>query len=446
MPSKRNLRAVLTSRGFRRLLVVRLTSQFGDGLFSGALAGSILFNPDRHTDPLAIATGFAVLLLPYSLLGPFVGVFLDRWRRRNVLVYANLLRVGLAVPAAGLLLAGSAGLPFALLALLVIGINRFILAGHSAALPHVVDGQRLITANALSPTLGTVCNSAALGVAAVMQFALVRGAPGYAVLACLAAVGYLVSALTARVSFRPDVLGPDADAQRVGGIGGELAMVVRGMLTGLRHLAARPASASLMAAQSAYRILYGVLTVAALLLYRSYFATGDDYGHSIVGLAELVVAGGVGAFVGAMLTPAATRRLGGRGWVSLILAGSGVVLVAFGTPFVQLLLVLAVFAINIASQGTKIVVDTTLQRECADDFRGRVFSVNDTTYNVCYVAGLFLGASTLPADGHSTAAVLTIGAGYVLVGLGYAVLSGLTTRGRSTTVPVPEPQTHSGEQ
>src|SRR5688500_12088326 len=51
---------------FRRLLELRLVSQFGDGLFAAGLAGAILFNPEREATPLAIAGAFAVLFLPYS--------------------------------------------------------------------------------------------------------------------------------------------------------------------------------------------------------------------------------------------------------------------------------------------------------------------------------------------------------------------------------------------
>ncbi|GAA4210723.1 MFS transporter [Actinocatenispora rupis] len=443
MSGKRNVRTLLASRGFRRLLAARLTSQFSDGLFSGALAGSILFNPDRQANPVAIATGFAVLLLPYSVLGPFVGVFLDRWPRRNVLVYANLVRTLLALPAAALLATRHDGVAFILLALLVIGINRFILAGHSAALPHVVDGQRLITANALAPTLGTVCTSLALGVSALVQFAVLTGPHAYGALACAAGVGFLIAGLLARAYFRVPELGPDASTRRGGSVPAELVIVARGMVAGARHLLARPNAATVLAAQSAYRVLYGVLTVAALLLYRNYFAAGAHFTHSIVGLAQVVVAGGAGSFVGAMVTPPGVRRFGGRAWVTLLLTAAGVLVVLLGAPFAQPLLVLAVFAINIASQGTKIVVDTTLQRECTDEFRGRVFSVNDTTYNVCYVLGLFVAALVLPADGHSLVMVFVIGLGYAAVGLGYRVLSGaLAHRDPATTGT---PSVHSGE-
>ncbi|HEY1486748.1 MAG TPA: hypothetical protein VGF84_11645, partial [Micromonosporaceae bacterium] len=69
-----NVRSLVSLGGFRRLLSVRLTSQFGDGLFQAALAVSVLFNPAQQTSPLKIAVGFAVLLVPFSVVGPFAGV------------------------------------------------------------------------------------------------------------------------------------------------------------------------------------------------------------------------------------------------------------------------------------------------------------------------------------------------------------------------------------
>lgn len=81
---------VLASRWFRRLFATRLVGQFTDGLVQAALATFVLFSPEREATAPRIAVAFAILLLPYSLIGPFAGVFLDRWRRRGVLVGANL--------------------------------------------------------------------------------------------------------------------------------------------------------------------------------------------------------------------------------------------------------------------------------------------------------------------------------------------------------------------
>ena len=92
---------------FSRLLELRAASQFGDGLFQAGLAGALLFNPDRAAGPWAIVAAFAVLFLPYSVLGPFAGALLDRWDRRLVFVGANLGRLVLMLGIAALL-AGSA--------------------------------------------------------------------------------------------------------------------------------------------------------------------------------------------------------------------------------------------------------------------------------------------------------------------------------------------------
>src|SRR3954454_23082221 len=108
------VRHLLHRADFRRLLATRLSAQFGDGVLQAALAGTVLFDPQRAADPVAVAAGFAVLLLPYSLVGPFAGVWLDRWRRRQVLVHADLLRAGLVGVLALLVAGGADGLPFLL--------------------------------------------------------------------------------------------------------------------------------------------------------------------------------------------------------------------------------------------------------------------------------------------------------------------------------------------
>ena len=71
-------------------------------MFQAALGGAVLFNPERQADPLAVAAGLAVLLLPYSLIGPFAGALLDRWDRRRVLMFASLLRAVLVAGVAGI--------------------------------------------------------------------------------------------------------------------------------------------------------------------------------------------------------------------------------------------------------------------------------------------------------------------------------------------------------
>jgi hypothetical protein len=133
------------SSNFRRLLAVRLLSQGADGVYQVALATYVVFSPEKQTSAGAIASAMAVLLLPYSLIGPFAGVLLDRWRRRQVFLYGNLLRALLAALTAVLMVSHVPDWLFYVSALCVTAVNRFVLAGLSAALPRVVDDERLVS-------------------------------------------------------------------------------------------------------------------------------------------------------------------------------------------------------------------------------------------------------------------------------------------------------------
>jgi hypothetical protein len=52
-----------------RLLLVRWIGQGTDGIFQGALATFVLFSPERQASALNAALAFAVVLLPYSIIG-----------------------------------------------------------------------------------------------------------------------------------------------------------------------------------------------------------------------------------------------------------------------------------------------------------------------------------------------------------------------------------------
>ncbi|HYB82312.1 MAG TPA: MFS transporter, partial [Mycobacterium sp.] len=149
-------RSVRSLPDFWRLLQVRMASQFGDGLFQAGLAGALLFNPDRAADPMAIARAFAVLFLPYSLLGPFAGALMDRWDRRLVIVGATVGRL-ILIAGIGTILAFRAGdIPLLLAALMANGLARFVASGLSASLPHVVPREQVVTMNSVATAAGAI--------------------------------------------------------------------------------------------------------------------------------------------------------------------------------------------------------------------------------------------------------------------------------------------------
>jgi MFS family permease len=414
------VRHVLRRSDFRRLLATRLLSQFGDGVFQAALAGTVLFNPQRAADPVDVAAGFAVLLLPYSLVGPFAGVWLDRWSRRQVLLRANLLRAALVAVVAALVLDGVQGTAFYAAGLAVFSVNRFVLAALSAGLPHTTDEPSLVSANALSTTSGAVATVLGGGAAIGLLQLTGSGDGGYAALALSAALPYLAAAGVV-AGFPRAHLGPDHAA---GSARLSTRAVAQGMAAGARHVLQLPPAAAALLAISLHRLGYGVLTLMTLLLYRNTFgADGGVFRGGIVGLGEVIAAGAVGTLAAAVVTPAVVRRIGKPRWVVLLLAGSGVAQLAFGLPFLPPTIVLASLALGFVAQGVKICVDTTLQEWVEDDYRGRVFSVYDTLFNVTFVTALLVAAFVLPPSGVSYALLTAVAAGYLVAAVLYARLA-----------------------
>ncbi len=393
------LREVLAGRDFRFLFSVRLVAQFGDGLLQAALATFVLFSPERQPDAVKIAAAFAILLLPYSVIGPFAGVFLDRWRRRNVLVRANVVKALFTMPIIALVLMGNDGFLLGLTVLTVLGIGRFVLAGLSASLPHVVAGRDLVTANALTPTSGTILAAVGALLGVTLRSALGGGDSGSAVVLACAAGAYLAAALIA-LFLAVDRLGPDGTraSDTVRG-------VAVGLVEGIRELRLHAEAGRAIAVVGVHRLVFGVLTAGGLLLVRYTFNIVEDADAALNEFALLTGAAAIGALIGAVLTPWASRRWGSVTWsvVALVQGGTlgiGLVIVGSLTPSFPALLA-GSLSIGFAGQAVKVCSDTLVQRYIPDDHLGRVFSLFDMIVNVCLVAGITVMALVSPTSGQT---------------------------------------------
>ncbi|MEU6490655.1 MFS transporter [Streptomyces sp. NPDC046984] len=408
----RDLRVLLRFRDFRRLLTVRLLSQGADGVYQVALAAYVVFSPEKQTSPGAIASAMAVLLLPYSLVGPFAGVLLDRWRRRQVFLHGNLLRAVLACATAVLMLGHVPDWLFFASALCVTAINRFVLAGLSAALPHVVDDERLVIANSLSPTAGTLAATAGGGLAFVVRLA---AADSDAAVVLLGAGLYLGAAL-ASLSLAPEQLGPDRESVPPR-LGTALVGATRDLAAGVRHLGDPPRreAAWALGAMTLMRFCYGALLVLVLMLCRYALSSDPSRGLALLGLALGV--SGAGFFVAAVVTPWAAGRLGPGGWIVVCAAIAAVLEPALGLPFATGPMLVAAFVLGLITQGAKISTDTIVQHAVDDGFRGRVFSVYDVLFNVAFVGAAGVAALMLPHDGRSVPLVVVVGLVYAAIAM-----------------------------
>jgi len=411
--------ALRNSPGLVRLTGVRFASQFGDGLFQAALGGAILFNPERHTDPVTIAAGFAVLLLPYSVIGPFAGALLDRWDRRLVLVWANVLRGVFIAAAAAVLLLGGPQTPLMLLALAAVGVSRFVLAGVSASLPHVVAQSWLVPVNSVLATVGSGVSAVGAATAVATIGFVGAGDTGSGTAVLLGVSGSLVGAFAA-AGFAANALGPEGIRPRT-----VIRTVLAGLRTGAGAVLEAPGVTIAMLGIGAHRIVFGIDTLIMVLVLRAE-ENGSDLLAGFSGFGVAVACTAAGMLLAAVLAPILIPRLGRPRTVTVGLIAAAIVQFAFVTTVSAGPLLVAAFLLGLAGQTIKLTGDAAMQIDIDDARRGQVFALQDTVFNIAFLGAIVVAAFVIDPDGRTPELAVAGGVVY-LVGL-VAVLAVRRTR------------------
>ena len=416
-----DLRDLAASRGLRILLATRLISQTGDGMVQVGLVTLFFFAPQNATSTGDVAAALVVMLLPFSVVGPFTGPFIDRFRRRSTLMTMNLVRAGLILATAVVIRGAGAGVVVYLLVLAALGVNRFLLATLAASLPHVVDADRLLTANSLVPTLGGAATAAGAVIGLLLRLTLPADAQDVASL--LTAAGLYVASAGVVSRLGRDELGPDwltrarstgggaagaAGAGTAGAFGAQRRSepedtarglgttgtgttgTVRDLADAVRHLLSRRTPALALGVMGAYRLVYGLELVTTILASRNLLADPADADAGLAVFGTLMGAMLAGHGLAVVLTPLAQERVSPPTWVvACLLGGSlGQVLLVAGHTREGMAAGLFVFGVGV--QGAKIAVDTIVQTDTSDDYRGRAFSLYDVLFNAaeCLAAGV----------------------------------------------------------
>ncbi|WP_410576223.1 MFS transporter [Amycolatopsis sp. lyj-108] len=428
VPERVRSRAFVRDRDFRRLLFTRFSAHWGNGLYQAGLAGAVLFNPERAADALAMAGGFAALLLPYSLVGPFAGALLDRWDRRKVLIFASLLRSLTILATAVAVGTGAAGIGLFSLALASEGISRFIGSGLSASLPHVVEEKSVVAANAFAATWGSVL--AVVGGGCAIGLRALTGADdaGSAWVTAVAALGGIGAAVLAS-GFTRGLLGPST----VDEPSNPALAVARGLADGAKAAWRTPSVTAGFVALFAHRASYGISLLVTVLLMRNHFTDAGIFRAGMAGLGQMAAFAGAGILVAGLLTARLIRLLGRVRVVVGALVLAAVAQSALGLPMVVPAALVAAFLVTGAGQVLKLCVDSSVQLDVADEARGRVFALYDTLFNITQVAAVSLAATVIPADGRSPGLLIAATVLYLAGAAAYL----LAVRKRRTTDTAP---------
>ena len=398
-----------------RLLGVRWSGQATDGLFQSALASFVLFSPERQADALSAAIGFAVVLLPYSLVGPFVGTILDRVSRQRALLFSNLARAANLLVVAALVFTGQTGIVLTVFVLIAFGINRLILAGLSAGLPLVIETKSLISANALAVTGGSVLVvlGGGLGVAIRNLFDNLAVADhADAIMVLFAAGGYLSAALlTLRVGKKE--IGPLPHEVKEA----SFKEGINEMREGFAFLRTHSDAIRGIIATAVQRGGITALTLTALLLERNTFNSPSNPEAGLAGFGIVLTIAGVGITLGALTAPYGVKRFGRHRWIkwSLLVGAAGPIFLVVSQT--EIALALTGFFVALCGQNVKVTNDALVQSKIDDYYRGRVFAVYDVLVNAAIVSGGLIAALMLPTSGVTPWVPAFVSASYLLVAL-----------------------------
>ena len=387
--TRQRAREALRSDDFRRLFAIRLISQSGDGLFQAALVSSIVFNPEEQNTILGFAIATLVVSLPFSLLGPFTGVFIDRWSRRRILVVAPWLRAA----AVWLVLFEPTTAPVLFFggALWVLSVNRFYLATAQAVVPRMVPTEDLLMANSMATVGGTVAL-----LTGVFVGGWVADLFGDVPVIAIAGVEWIVASLVAtriRSPLLPHHV-PEAPVRD------EIRRVGREFADGITRLAGTPRALAPITSITLDQVGQGIVLVLSLFVFRHRF------GEGVGSFSNLIGAGGVGVLLGILTVGKLEERYPKERIVARAFFAGGVVLIAVATHITGWSMLVASFAVGLTFAWKKIPVDTMVQEAIPDGYRGRVFAVYDVAYNLSRVAAAFLAIPLLNAFGEAWAVAI----------------------------------------
>ncbi len=393
-----------------RLLALRWTGQLSDGIFQSGLASFILFSPERQPDAFSAAIAFAVVLLPYSFVGPFVGTILDRFSRQRILFLSNLSRAIVVAIAATSIAAGATGVELTVLILIAFGINRLILAGLSASLPLLTTREKLVAINATAVTGGTifVVLGGGIGIGVRGLLAGLDANHADSIIITVASGLFLVAGLLA-LRLKRDQLGPRAHEVKKG----SLTQGIIEMRDGFDRLREERDPLYGILATAIHRGGLTALTLMALLLQRNTFNPSDDPDAGLQGFALSAVVAGIGIGIGAIIAPFGVAKFGRHRWIRWMLLASAVAPIFLALDQSEFALLTTGFLTSACGQGVKVTNDALVQSRIVDEFRGRVFAVYDVIVNFAIVSGAIIAALLLPDSGEGSLVPALIAITYI---------------------------------
>ncbi len=372
-------REALASRDFRLLTAARIASTVSDGIFQAFLIDRLVFlSPEKGT-AIGVAKAYALLVIPFSLLGPFTGVVIDRWSRRRILVFTPLIRTA-ATLGILVLTSGPASLLLYALSLVVVSLNRFYISTTGAVLPTLVPDEDLLMANSITQATGTVLTFA--GLVLGTQIADQIGDRGLLMIPL--ALWPISAVIATRIGKE---LRPAGSARP---LRAEFRRVTADLARGARRLVSTPAALGSITSIALDQFLIGVVTVLSVVVFK------EEFNQGVASYGRIVGAGGAGVIVGTATVGLFEQHLEKPRIMALAFAVAGVVGLLVAPRIIGPTVFLMSFTLGLTYPWRKVPADTIVQDSIPDRYRGRVFALYDLAFSLPRVAAATLAIVLIP--------------------------------------------------
>jgi len=378
------LREAMANEGIRRLEISWLLGIASDT----ALTVALLVVAYTAGGPVAAGLLGAIRMVPAVVSGMLSGAILARFRGDRVLLAIAIVRTLAAAGCAAVIVTGGPLVALFVLAAVASAAGAPVRPTQATLMPALARSPgELVAANMAWSTGEGIGAMAGPFVAGILVAA---GMPGVAAVA--AAIGFAATAIaSAGLRF-------EHAADAGGGIqaaGGGLRLV-----DGLRALRRRPVPGWSMLGVFGQVATRGMLNVLVVVAAIELLALGEP------GVGLLNGAFGLGSLVGAIFAVSLTRT-------DALVRTQAAALAYWGAPIALLGLVpnpaiglAALVVIGVANAVYDVAVLTIMQRGCANDERGPVFSVFEGVAGLGMVAGSLVAPALLAAFGTRTAFVV----------------------------------------
>jgi MFS family permease len=391
--------SVFRNRNFSLMWMAQLVSSAGTSLTS--LAGSIyVYQVTGST--LSVGLMLMATALPSLFIGLIAGVYVDRWDKRKVMIFADMMRavIILAIPFL---------IPYSIVWLYILSamaatLNQFYDPAHAALLPETASEDQLNAANAFMEISGFGAYVAGFALAG-----FITGTLGVEWAFYIDALTFLISATLiyfVNVSYKT----PEVEDTSV-------AAVWQNLKEGASSIANSQVLRGLFLVFIPAFFLIGMNNTLTLPFSMSELgATEVQYG-----LIEAV--GVVGYLLGSFGMLYYGTRIREGAWIAISYLGMGVATVIFASLYTIPPAIVVTVIAGAFNAPSVIARSTIIQRNTPREVRGRVFSAFYVTRDTVFLLGM--SAAGLADVVGSRLLMYLVGFGEVAVGVATAFLPGV---------------------